>query len=205
MMCYLMRQRTLQHAVPGDLTHVAGAELEDLGRDGVLLHEGFLQTHGSEFTFCIAKQVNSVHPSARSNLSVVELHRVVGGEGNHEALLLELQQRVLGVLQEQAVVAEGGHGDGDLGQEVQILQHRTLELDDRCSCSLKHLDLRHAKNTSGTICCVFSRQDKDGFWAESSFYCTKRSLTFLRLRPWEMLSAVMKAASKWVMAPASPQ
>lgn len=30
-------------------------------------------------------------------------------------------------------------------------------------------------------------------------------LTFLRLRPWEMLSAVMKAASRCVMAPASPQ
>lgn len=29
--------------------------------------------------------------------------------------------------------------------------------------------------------------------------------TFLRLRPWEMLSAVMNAASRCVMAPASPQ
>lgn len=29
--------------------------------------------------------------------------------------------------------------------------------------------------------------------------------TFLRLSPWEMLSAVMKAASRCVMAPASPQ
>lgn len=58
-----MRQRTLQHAVPGDLTHVAGAELKDLGGDGVLLHQGFLRTHGSDITLRIAKQVHSVHTS----------------------------------------------------------------------------------------------------------------------------------------------
>lgn len=56
----------------------------------------------------------------------MELHGVVSGQRHHQALLLELQQRVLGVLQEQTVVAEGGHGDGDLGQEVQVLQHRAL-------------------------------------------------------------------------------
>lgn len=56
----------------------------------------------------------------------MELHGVVSGQRHHQALLLELQQGVLGVLQEQTVVAEGGHGDGDLGQEVQVLQHRAL-------------------------------------------------------------------------------
>lgn len=56
----------------------------------------------------------------------MELHGVVGGQRNHQALLVELQQGVLGVLQEQAVVAQRGHGDGDLGQEIQILQHRAL-------------------------------------------------------------------------------
>ena len=66
-----------------------------------------------------------------SDLGVVELHGVVGGQGDHQALLVELQQRVLGVLQEQAVVAERGHGDGDLGQEVQVLQDGTLEVEDR--------------------------------------------------------------------------
>lgn len=40
---YLMGQAALQDAVPGDLTHVTGAELEDLGSDGVLLHQGLLQ------------------------------------------------------------------------------------------------------------------------------------------------------------------
>lgn len=42
--CYLIREGALQHAVPGDLTHVAGAELEDLSCDGVLLHQGLLWT-----------------------------------------------------------------------------------------------------------------------------------------------------------------
>lgn len=61
----------------------------------------------------------------------MELHGVVSGQGDDKAFLVELQQGVLGVLQEQAVVAERGHGDGDLGQEVQILQHRTLQADNK--------------------------------------------------------------------------
>lgn len=69
--------------------------------------------------------------SVGSDLGVVELHGVIGGQGNHQAFLVELQQGVLGVFQEQTVVAERGHGDGDLGQEVQILQHRTLVVEDR--------------------------------------------------------------------------
>lgn len=59
----------------------------------------------------------------------MELHGVVSGQRNDKAFLVELQQGILGVLQEQAVVAERGHGDRDLGQEVQILQHRTLQAD----------------------------------------------------------------------------
>lgn len=42
--CYLVRHCALQNAVPGDLTHVAGTELEDLGCNGVLLHQGLLWT-----------------------------------------------------------------------------------------------------------------------------------------------------------------
>lgn len=57
----------------------------------------------------------------------MELHGVISGQGNHQAFLLELQQRVFGIFQEQAVVTEGRHGNGDLSQEVQILEHRTLE------------------------------------------------------------------------------
>lgn len=61
-----------------------------------------------------------------TDLSVVELHGVVSGQRDHQAFLVKLQQGILGILQEQAVVAERGHSDGDLGQEVQVLQHRTL-------------------------------------------------------------------------------
>lgn len=64
--------------------------------------------------------------SVFSDLSVVELHGVVSGQRNHQAFLVELQQGILGVLQEQAVVAERGHSDGNLGQEIQVLQHRAL-------------------------------------------------------------------------------
>lgn len=70
-----------------------------------------------------------------SNLGVVELHGVVSGQRDHEAFLVELQQGILGVLQEQAVVAERGHGDGDLGKEVQILQHGTLQVGGRYETS----------------------------------------------------------------------
>lgn len=62
-----------------------------------------------------------------SDLGVVELHGVISGQGNNQAFLMELQQGVLGIFQEETVVAERGHGNGDLGQEVQILQHRTLK------------------------------------------------------------------------------
>lgn len=57
----------------------------------------------------------------------MELHGVISGQGNNQAFLMELQQRVLGIFQEQAVVTERWHGNGDLSQEVQILEHRTLE------------------------------------------------------------------------------
>lgn len=65
-----------------------------------------------------------------TDLGVVELHGVISGQGNHQAFLLEFQQGILGIFQEQAVVAERGHGDGDLGQEVQVLEHRTLVEED---------------------------------------------------------------------------
>ena len=42
---HLVRQGALQHAAPGDLTHVARAQFEDLCGDGVLLHQGLLQGH----------------------------------------------------------------------------------------------------------------------------------------------------------------
>lgn len=61
-----------------------------------------------------------------SDLGVVELHGVVGGQRHAQAFLQELPQGVLGVLQEQAVVAEWRHGDRDLRQVVEILQNWAL-------------------------------------------------------------------------------
>lgn len=61
-----------------------------------------------------------------SDLGVVELHGVIGGQRHHQAFLMELKQRVLGILKEQAIVAQWGHGDRDLGQDIQVLQHGAL-------------------------------------------------------------------------------
>jgi len=61
-----------------------------------------------------------------SDLGVVELHGVVGRQGHTEAFVEEFTQRVLGVLQEQTVVAQRRHGDGHLGQVVQVLEHGAL-------------------------------------------------------------------------------
>lgn len=44
-----------------------------------------------------------------------------------KSLVQELPQRVFGVFKEQAVVAKRRHGNGDLSQVVEILQHRTLQ------------------------------------------------------------------------------
>lgn len=60
------------------------------------------------------------------HLGVMELHRVVCGQGHGQAFVQELSERVLGVFQEQAVVAEWGHGDWNLSQVVQVLQNWAL-------------------------------------------------------------------------------
>lgn len=59
----------------------------------------------------------------------MELHWIISGERHTQALVQELSKGVLGVLQEEAVVTEGGHGDGHLCQVVQVLQHRALWAD----------------------------------------------------------------------------
>lgn len=65
--------------------------------------------------------------SSHCYLGVVKLHGVICRKGHHEPFLVEIKQGILGVLQEEAVVAEWGHSNGNLGEEVQILQHRALQ------------------------------------------------------------------------------
>lgn len=62
-----------------------------------------------------------------TDLGEVELQRVVRAEGDAETAGEELRQGVAVVVEEEGVVAEGRHGDGDLGQVVQVLQHRHLD------------------------------------------------------------------------------
>ena len=64
----------------------------------------------------------------REYLGVVELHGVICGQGHTEALVQKLSKRIFGIFQKEAVVAQWWHCDGYLGQVVQVLQHRALEV-----------------------------------------------------------------------------
>lgn len=61
-----------------------------------------------------------------TNLGEVKLQRVVCRQRDHQASGQVLWQRVAMVAEEQAVIAEGRHGDAYLSQVVQILEHRSL-------------------------------------------------------------------------------
>lgn len=61
-----------------------------------------------------------------SDLGEVELQGVIGGQRDHEAAGQVLGQWVPVVAEEEAVVAERGHGDANLGQVIQVLQDRGL-------------------------------------------------------------------------------
>jgi len=56
----------------------------------------------------------------------VELQRVISGQRHHEASGQVLRERISMVTEEEAVVAERGHGNADLSQVIQILQYRSL-------------------------------------------------------------------------------
>lgn len=64
-------------------------------------------------------------------LCVVELQGVVGGERHVEAPGQVLGQGVAMVVEEERVVAEGGHGDAHLRQVVQVLQYRHLHTEEK--------------------------------------------------------------------------
>ena len=61
-----------------------------------------------------------------TNLCEVKLQGIVCGERHVQPAVEVLRQRVAVVVQEQGVVAEGGHGNADLGQVEQVLEHGYL-------------------------------------------------------------------------------
>lgn len=63
---------------------------------------------------------------SHTDLGEVELQGVVSGKGDYEASGKVLWQWVPVVAEEQAVIAERRHGDTDLCQVVEVLQHRCL-------------------------------------------------------------------------------
>ena len=65
-------------------------------------------------------------------LGEVELQRVVGGERHHEPPGEKLWQWVTMVVEEERVVAEWRHGDADLCQVEEVLQHGRLQHTHQC-------------------------------------------------------------------------
>lgn len=61
-----------------------------------------------------------------ADLGEMELQGIVRGQRDHEAAGQVLGERVPVVAEEEAVVAERGHGDANLGQVIQVLQDRGL-------------------------------------------------------------------------------
>jgi len=60
------------------------------------------------------------------NLGEVELERIVGGQRDEQTSSEELGQRIAVIVEKQRVVAQRRHGDADLRQVIQVLQHRRL-------------------------------------------------------------------------------
>ncbi len=102
---HLSRQAALENTVSGNLTHVTGAELEHLGCNGIFLHKGLLVMQDSNKQRYQIKGREGeeasnlyIRKGVKPYLSVVELHGVIGGQRDHQPLLVELRQRVLVVL-----------------------------------------------------------------------------------------------------------
>lgn len=70
--------------------------------------------------------MSTFRPASVTDLGEVELEGIVSGQRHHEASGQVLWQWVAMVTEEQAVVTQRGHGDANLSQVVEILQHRGL-------------------------------------------------------------------------------
>lgn len=90
-----MRKAAHHHTVPGQLAHVARAQLPHLRCNAVLLHERLL--------------------------CEVELQRIVRTQRHAQPARQVLGQRIAMVIEEQRVVGQRRHGNADLRQIVQIL------------------------------------------------------------------------------------
>lgn len=135
-----------------------------------------------------------------ADLGEVKLQGVVGGQGDHEASGQILWQRVPVVAEEQAVIAERRHGNADLCQVVEILQHRSLWGGGQSrQCCISAAALTTHIHTHSPVFLEL-------YVASSRGECCRYSgHTFLRSSPWEMFSDSMKPDTRWWMGPASPQ
>ena len=65
--------------------------------------------------------------SKKTHPGEVKLQRVICGEGHQKSPVEVLWQWAAVVVQEQMVIAEGRHGNADLGQVVEILHAGNLQ------------------------------------------------------------------------------
>ena len=83
--------------------------------------------------------LSSSRKSCNGHLGEVELQGVICRQADTQSPRQVLGQRVAVVVEEEGVVAEGRHGDSNLRQIVQVLQHRNLQAQFTLSSRKLHL------------------------------------------------------------------
>lgn len=98
-----MREAAHEDAVPRQLTHITGTQFPHLSCDAVLFHQRFLRTDEQRWEPALEHDGTIF---GCTDFGEVELKRVIGGQGDHEASGQILRQWVAVVAEEQAVVAQ---------------------------------------------------------------------------------------------------
>ena len=99
--------------------------------------------------------------SRHTDLGEVELKRIVSGQRHHEASGQVLRQRVTMVAEEEAVVTQWWHGDPNLSQVVEILQHWGL-------MDIKQSERDKQVNTAGSTSLSFMFQQHQQIFTTSA-------------------------------------
>lgn len=194
-----MRHCTLENTVPGDLTHVAGTQLEDLCCDGVFFHQGFLATDVTTFMlqgFDMARCFAFV--SCGGRVPPWCSGTAWGHQWRGKPPGLSSGTPAEGFWHIPRISCCYWGATWQWGSEPGSTDTGAQDSGGGPWKTRRRWMNWHSEPIPGGLSSAtrFSKTPR----------CfRKRGLTFLRLRPWEMLSAVMKQASRWVMAPASPQ
>mmetsp|Transcript_15745 Transcript_15745/g.24155 ORF Transcript_15745/g.24155 Transcript_15745/m.24155 type:complete len:201 (+) Transcript_15745:207-809(+) len=96
---FLVRDRKarLQHTVPGNLRHINRAQFVHLRRDSILFNQRIFAVMNDE--------------------------RIIGGQCHIQSALKEKLERIAVILNEEQIVRQWRHGQSNLFQVKQVLQH----------------------------------------------------------------------------------